>query len=101
MTALQVDPEDLQAAASEISEVVTLLAGFSPTAVADLAVAAHAGSSAVPALLTAVEVWTVYLAELRGSVESSANALRAAADEYVAADWQAAQRVHRRFESFE
>lgn len=96
MTVIRVDEEDLRAAARQISAAGSIVAGSYRAQAAELVPGGgQAGWSATATLGVAVGAWGPYLGGLHESVEASATGLRAAADAYVAADWEAADR-HRR-----
>jgi hypothetical protein len=95
MTIISVDPESLRIAAAQAHGAAELVAGIGPGPAAELAVAAQPGWSTTAELVAAQQMWTAFLAARHDSVTSTAQALRAAADTYAAAEHEAADHWRR------
>jgi hypothetical protein len=90
MTLMSVDPEDLRAAAVEISDSAAILERGAREAGDDISLTHHPRWTTDAELAAAGRVWTDYLRGLCCSVEDTASRLRLAAETYVACERQAA-----------
>ena len=91
MTVISVDPEQFRIAAAQLSDAAALLARSCHGLGAEPGAGDQAGWLAPAELAAAQQVWTSYLGGLHDCVDWSAQALRAAADTYAAAERQAGE----------